>query len=1458
MSKNTSTGDLVPRDITEILAQQNRSNKSKKKRGSSLGRAFSWLRGTKRKRSFSNGLSRAGQGVRPAESSISKQVQPNQEPSKAGTKQDEQRKLTVHYSASSHYQENVFIEGSRPQYLEDLHTEAQEGLRILQQEEHKNGVDFQDDQTIVKKDATNRETDGSLESGNTAFNSVISATTASVVSSRSMLMRQGSTFKPLNTVKRLDKTGRRSRRTTIMGIPHQVQRELGMGKGASIQQLQNGEEHVSHGVVVIPTIDGEMPPVNHEGARIHLQDIEALHNAREEQLLRHHIQSVYRDDLALHRKIGPRMCLTQRPKSLAVPGMTSSSLLQEPHGPVMSISPQATYLSKIIPNAILPAAVDVIKIDRSRSRGSVRTVSKSSLASASPASSRSGEGSNGDPPTTRSNWSQSQSSDTVVSNSSTISSKATAQSQPASNCNKEVTDLNIGDQVSLGSSTSWMSCTKKYNQETERGCDSAGELNDAHECIRDSRAFSRSLSVMKTKLPPAPPTRTYSLHPEKLKRRSRELVDIKDFSDLGHSEQQIGMDMCNAKTDTASSNNTKNLVHASVSSSTDDSQSSPITSQASPDQGSSTDQIESFNSSPQKTSSNGSTFIRTLSPSSGYSSQSATPTLSPKDISPSSPGKLRVKPPKPERTGTRTSPVVSVSSSTTSLSSATSDSVHQDIQSKRTLSQPAKTCSHVTMVKNTVTPVHSSVTLGELFNIPPPPKVKAPSPPPPETWAHNKHTFELLCGPGPNTNRLYQLLRQQQKGVLTMQKQETLTIHSAELVSSQKKTPLEKNALSLSEKQEIVSDDHSEPAPVLAHQQIDKTTTETIVLNDSESSIIHKAENESPEIPMEEINNTQLKPEHKYLDNLETNQENLVMPKTKQSPTKLKESMPSQTIHIYVSLESNSCATLTENNNAGDETVTECATKKISNSQQSSTHTLSVGVPELNGISPPPSPPPAHHPPPPPSKKSPTSSIVTQSPEQEDSSIVESSWPPPPPPMEDSSDLVFEGQDEQEFPPPPPPFMQDSLSHTMESCTGESEDEALKGESKLCEVHEVTKQSVLPINLPKTIQEQVTLAEDTPVDPTTKVKEIKPADPSPSKPCNNFSQVSVNQGHIVPLETSSSLHEVRPLLEEVPPLPHEAPPNPPTVTTLNVPDPSTNHQTSCTALEPSIQVPVAPPAPTEDQFTINFRRASSSASKEGRNKELLSRNKSSPIPKEDANIPLVTPSLLQMVRLRSVSVGEDPTKVLSKDAAPSTEEISLTGHVIPQKPIRKSLCIKSTPPSIKSTPVTVTAPSMCLQEAIRMKTAAMSPKDGLSARLNLRSSLSSTASSEVPSPSPKSSEGGELLKSPTSTASFIFSRSTKKVVIETPTSPEAQASLKQSLAAELMQVSDQAKLMTANGTKKSVKLPPPVAKKPAHGTNRPDKPGITTAATMGNSSSEILSSPPEGVISEMGVWSIED
>ncbi len=457
-----------------------------------------------------------------------------------------------------------------------------------------------------------------------------------------------------------------------------------MARGTILQQRPNGEhdsEDDSSGRVVIPTIDGELPSVNHEGARVHLQNIEALQTSRDEEFLINHIHSVYQDEL--NRKLGIGACPTQRPKSLAVPGMTTYSFLHEPQGPVMSISPQATYLSKIIPNAILPAAIDIIEINHDHSRRSTSTVSKSSLASASPASSRSGGGTNQDPTTASPNRSHSQSSETIVSNSSIVSSKAKCLPTFVADSTKEVSDL-IPKEVSVTNSNS---CKSSNSNGTNHRLDHRA-LGEAGENVRNSHSFSR-LSVMKTKLPPAPPQRTYSLHHEKLKRRSREMVDIKSRKNMAPDDGQTGRDLSSAK-DHESTNNEKSSVHSSVLNSSREC--SPL----SPDQAFTRSCVRSGNSSPQKTGeeSGENKFDRTLSPSSGYSSQSGTPTHSPKEVSPSSPGKRRVKPSKPERTGVRTSPVVSVSSSMTSLSSVTSDTAHNDIQTNTTPSETLK-CSHL-------------------------------------------------------------------------------------------------------------------------------------------------------------------------------------------------------------------------------------------------------------------------------------------------------------------------------------------------------------------------------------------------------------------------------------------------------------------------------------------------------------------------------------------------------------------------------------------------------------------------------------------------------------------------------------------------------------------------------------------------------------------------------------------
>ncbi|KAG7280461.1 hypothetical protein CRUP_033762 [Coryphaenoides rupestris] len=470
---------------------------------------------------------------------------------KAGPRRqhEEKKGLSVHYRASQHYPENVFIEGNRSQYLEDLHTEAQEGRKIQQQEEHHIDGSFPDDQSVSSSNTLRPEHDAysldsgcSPEAGFTGANSLTTLTSsgASATSTRPVLTRQASTFKPLNsteTVKRPDKSIRKKkRRTTIMGIPQQVHREIALQRNSTFQPLvapllTNGDQQVNEGrpgVLVIPTINGETPVANQEGARVNLSDLEV---SREDLLLRKHLEAVYQEeqlsnpqDLGCHHMT----TISQRPKSLAVPGMTTScsafSLLHEPQGPVMSISPQATYLSKIIPNAVLPASIDVIRISRSGTRahhsgigghgGSVRAVSKSSLMSAdssvSPMSSRrsDGDGSNADDSQKSStmlefNCGRSRSSSEMMT-SNTVHPQVTVR--PAVQGEPSAEPTGSQDLVSVCSSMSWVSGPSDNNtgspgKSQGSDCEASGSVSGGED-IRSSHSFTRNLSVVKTKLPP--------------------------------------------------------------------------------------------------------------------------------------------------------------------------------------------------------------------------------------------------------------------------------------------------------------------------------------------------------------------------------------------------------------------------------------------------------------------------------------------------------------------------------------------------------------------------------------------------------------------------------------------------------------------------------------------------------------------------------------------------------------------------------------------------------------------------------------------------------------------------------------------------------------------------------------------------------------------------------------------
>ncbi|KAF3833658.1 hypothetical protein F7725_024862 [Dissostichus mawsoni] len=712
---------------------------------------------------------------------------------------EEQKRLTVHYSTSQHYQENVFIEGSRPQYLEDLHTEAQEGLKIQQQEEHPNGLNLPDNESIASTDTLRPEQDisskddgGSPESRSTTGST--DTTVTSAVSTRPVLTRQGSTFKPLNPVKRLDKSRKRGRRTTIMGIPNQVQKELALHR--SFQQLVSTPNHDGNlsnsqsGVVIIPTVDGGTPEAKTEGARVHLSELEA---SRDEQLLRKQLQAMYQDEQPFnHQGLGSYLCpnSSMRPKSLAVPGMTTSSsfcpstmlsFLQERQGPVMSMSPQATYMSTIIPNAVLPSSIDVIEIDRSSSRtrggsvnhgSSVRTVSKSSLASGdlsvSPFLSRrsDGDGSQSDNSQSEStlmltsasglNWSETQSSKIIISNSSPGSSKGSTRSsnshRAGPNGRESQAEQCNGDQDidSLRSSVSMISSFSS-KRENVTGQESESDVSGSVATGDDAKTkqnCTRSLSVMKTKQPPPPPRRTNSLHSNKIKSNSNVLVEINDSDGANATENSIAQDE-NKSVKLQNSTGcflqsfepNTGLFHWRIN------------------------RTRTRQLLPTENSLRRGKFERTMSPSSGYSSQSGTPTLTPKGISPTPPDKQKKKPVKPERSVSRaSSSAASPCSSLTSLSSGTSEPVNPDV-STCSSSLPSQG-SQPTVAADELTPNNISSTFAaevrELLKIPPPPRVKAPGPPPPEAWVHNNRTFQLLCGPNPNVSKVTQNPAQKQ------------------------------------------------------------------------------------------------------------------------------------------------------------------------------------------------------------------------------------------------------------------------------------------------------------------------------------------------------------------------------------------------------------------------------------------------------------------------------------------------------------------------------------------------------------------------------------------------------------------------------------------------------------------------------------------------------------------------
>ncbi|XP_076829998.1 uncharacterized protein LOC143475985 isoform X2 [Brachyhypopomus gauderio] len=528
-SGRDSVGDLVPQDVLEVFFQEHHTHKGKRRRRSSISRAFNWLKGRRRKSHRSS--KEAYKDLLTPGTPVPLPLLPITAVSKGEI---------VDRRPLQHFQENVFVESNRPRHIEDLHTEAQQGLKLLQQDENKNGVDYQDDQSVIST-ATSRTNDdmsfselAMSESESTAADTISTRSSISYQSTRSGLTRQASTFRPLNEDKKQGKSKKKNR-STVVGIPRHVQKELGLDRAAWTSQFKDAQ--LSNGGViistVIPTLDGTSITSDHERVQMYLGNKENLQTVTEDES---QLPSVcgYKDDLALIHHLLPNSVDPQRPGSLAVPWMTSTD--GPPPSPVMYVSPEATYLSKIIPNAILPPSVDVVELSRSRSRSSVRMVSKSSLASASPATSRASSRASSRISTSRASsrmssrissrasslhtanlsdssaWSHSGSSETLVSDSSTISSSSTPRVASPGEDTDGPSSINVRYNLAA-QNTSVPSKPAQVNGDTTQ---------DTSKKPGSLSPLNHSLSVMKkSRKAPPPPNRSHSLH----KRRSRDLSD---------------------------------------------------------------------------------------------------------------------------------------------------------------------------------------------------------------------------------------------------------------------------------------------------------------------------------------------------------------------------------------------------------------------------------------------------------------------------------------------------------------------------------------------------------------------------------------------------------------------------------------------------------------------------------------------------------------------------------------------------------------------------------------------------------------------------------------------------------------------------------------------------------------------------------------------------------------------
>ncbi|XP_072356191.1 NHS-like protein 3 isoform X2 [Scyliorhinus torazame] len=1433
---------------------------------------------------------------------------------KASSKVDEESKYAVHYKPAQyeHQQENIFLPSTRPQHLEDLHKEAEIGLKSLQDQGNLDGYSqphIRNGYGCEDGHSQHGEDDASLSESSKSCtpSDEVWATTRSLppptpgevrkdlLPSRSGAIPTGTTFKPQphqkvqSSFKGPKLKEKRIRRTTIMGIPQHVQQELGIGKKSHLSNTSQKVPDADSAGVVSASGDDEnhrLHIVPHSRARGSLRSVNFTDSSQGGN------ESISTLDFNWELSDFP-----QRPKSLAIPKSSiPSELLQSP---VMSMSPQATYLSKIIPNAILPAAVDVLTINTSQN--GVRTLSRNSLiCDPSPAYSLSTSLQNYDGRDYASSdaWSHSQSSETIVSNNSTISSQGNAQIKnpveedrertrdqhnvtnsapdPRANTSRWVNACSARNVAAATEDTAAHNTSNhEPNELKSNGCvdqslspaQSTSSIIDASDTqsVTSERSISRSLSVKKMKKPPAPPRRIHSLQ-----QAEEQNSEFRHQSCASPGEDDVFA---------PSLGEIKNIQYEScggspVAAAKSSPNHIPVTAVGG---GKSKGNIlHSTNNSPPQNATSPNKSERTMSPSSGYSSQSGTPTLV-RNLGSPSPPIGTSKPTASERSTSITSPVRLHSTSSASISSSVSG--HVDLFSIPP--PPSSPAPPPPTVKIAKLPPSLLYAWGP-GAIPPPPAGPAPSPPrkktsflfgksnrPPLVTAATPVTAAAVppvsaatpvtVAATPPVTAAIKIAAAAVPPVTAASPVTVATtspVTAATLVTVAAAppvtvaTPVIATAgppvivplpVTMATPIAVVPPVTTAPAPPVTAAPALPVTVATLVTATAAPVIVplpvtmptpiavappvtaatlvtvtaapvivpppvtvptpiavapQVTEGPAPLVTVTPA------PAPPVTVTPATAPPVTVIPTTAPPVTVTPATAPPVTVAVSAPLPSvpvvsaASTTTVTTDETAqallatGNVTVVDLP----SASALVVPHILSTSVPTpvllappeqemipLAGKSrtPPPSPPPAHHPPPP--KKTtvteklplPVSSNVSEASEQEQSGL---DWPPPPPPLSPSVftpsteisssseniSATHSGQQDAEFLfPPPPPPL---LTGTAQENTSSAGDFQL----------------VSPPAAPPAAPE-MTLKDATPVQP------VPAAFASPSLPPSQPTETKV-----APMPKSSTLSAA-------------------TAASNNLQQkPLVSGLQSATIAGSQLskvmtQTPKVSHQDSEKELTVQ------------------------PSPNQDGggqdSKPIVTASLLQMVRLRSVQMTTYGPGVTESQQQVNKNHLDL-------KPITKS---------------NVTAPSKPARKSLLRLSSSSDSESPVKPTNSLSVKKPTLATGVQGQTMLKPPDDGALHKSPASTASFIFSKniSPKKLVFETPHSPEAQAEVKKSLMAELNVVSGriasktesrrptnpQSKTVseTPSAQKKPNRIPPPVAKKPLFLPNTHRLPSASTA-----------------------------